>query len=99
MTKRLANVELQLHVEKACDDATSRDAFGSIESSLSDIFQAAVKPPSSHQAAGTVVHPRAVLCWARVLILLRTVIWRSTGLVYKLAGRHHRVPITSRAAA
>jgi hypothetical protein len=63
MAKRLANVELQLHIEKACDDATSRDAFGSIESSLSDIFQAAVKPPSSRQAAGTVVHPRAILCW------------------------------------
>jgi hypothetical protein len=98
MTKRLVNVGLQLHVERSCDDATSQDAFGSIES-LSDVFQAAVEPLSSRQTAGTVVHSRAVLCWTRVLILLRTVIWRSTGLVNKLAGRHHRVPIASRAAA
>jgi hypothetical protein len=99
MTKRLVNVGLQLHVERSCDDVTSQDAFGSIESSLSDVFHAAVEPPSSRQTAGTVVHPRAVLCWTRVLILLRTVIWRSTGLVDKLAGRHHRVPMASRAVA
>jgi hypothetical protein len=61
MTKRLVNVGLQLHVEKSCDDVTSQDAFGSIESS-SDVFQAAVEPPSSRQTARTVVHPRAVLC-------------------------------------
>jgi hypothetical protein len=100
MTKRLANVELQLHAEKACDGAASQDAFGCIESSLSDIFQAAVKPPSSHQAAGTVVHPRAVLfAGPVVLILLYTVIRRSTGLFNKLTEWHHRVPIASKAAA
>jgi hypothetical protein len=72
MTKRLANVELPLHVEEACDDATSRGAFGCIESSLSDIFQAALKPPSSRQAAGTVVHPRAVLFAGPVVLILFT---------------------------
>ena len=48
MTKRLVNVGLQLHVERSCDDATSQDAFGSIES-LSDIFQAAVEPDSGNR--------------------------------------------------
>src|SRR5947209_5485051 len=103
MTKRLVNVGLQLHVEGPCDDATSQDAFGSIESSWSDVFQAAVKPPSSRRRAARQREPwyirGALLCWTRVLILLRTVIWRSTGLVKKLAGQHHRVPMASRAAA
>jgi|HubBroStandDraft_6_1064221.scaffolds.fasta_scaffold5307581_1 hypothetical protein len=52
MTKRLVNVGLQLHVERSCDDVTSQDAFGSIESSLSDVFQAAVKLPSSPPDSG-----------------------------------------------
>jgi hypothetical protein len=73
--ERLANVDLQLHVAKAGDEdgedgAITRDAFGSIESPLTDIFQAAVEPPSSCQAAGTVVHPQTVLCWTRVLTSL-----------------------------
>jgi len=63
-------------------------------------FQAAVKaavePPDSGNRGTSEGGPSTA---PRVLILLRTVIWRSTGLDNKLAGQHHRVPIASRAAA